>query len=92
MSETVDPRDVRKAGLPWTDNDVKRLRNLSLGGVPLHLIVREMGRPLEEVHRGRDHDARQRDAGRAARAGQAEPRADRAAHAAAGRSHRLEKG
>ena len=49
MSETIDPRDVRKAGLPWTDNDVKRLRNLSLGGVPLHLIVREMGRPLEEL-------------------------------------------
>ena len=49
MSEAIDPRDVRKAGLPWTDNDVKRLRNLSLGGVPLHLIVREMGRPLEEL-------------------------------------------
>ena len=49
MSEAVDPRDVRKAGTPWTDNDVKRLRNLALGGVPLRLIVREMGRPLDEL-------------------------------------------
>ena len=32
MSGEVDPRDVRKAGTPWTDNDVKRLRNLALGG------------------------------------------------------------
>ena len=49
MSDTPDPRDVRKAGTAWTDNDVKRLRNLALGGVPLHLIVREMGRPLPEL-------------------------------------------
>jgi hypothetical protein len=49
MAESVDPRDIRKAGTPWTDNDVKRLRNLALGGVPLHLIVREMGRPLDEL-------------------------------------------
>ena len=49
MSEAVDPRDVRKAGTPWTDNDVKRLRNLALGGVPMRLVVREMGRPLDEL-------------------------------------------
>jgi hypothetical protein len=49
VSEAPDPRDVRKAGTPWTDNDVKRLRNLALGGQPLRLIVREMGRPLEEL-------------------------------------------
>jgi hypothetical protein len=44
-----DPRDVRKAGTPWTDNDVKRLRNLALGGQPMRLIVREMGRPEPEL-------------------------------------------
>jgi len=49
MSETPDPRDVRKAGAPWSENDVKRLRNLALGGTPLRLIVREMGRPLDEL-------------------------------------------
>lgn len=49
MSEAPDPRDVRKAGTPWSENDVKRLRNLALGGTPLRLIVREMGRPLEEL-------------------------------------------
>jgi hypothetical protein len=48
MSES-DPRDVRKAGAPWTDNDVKRLRNLAIGGQPLRLMVREMGRPIEEL-------------------------------------------
>jgi hypothetical protein len=49
MSEAPDPRDVRKAGTPWTENDVKRLRNLALGGTPVRLIVREMGRPIEEL-------------------------------------------
>jgi hypothetical protein len=49
VSEAPDPRDVRKAGTPWSDNDVKRLRNLALGGTPLRLIVREMGRPLDEL-------------------------------------------
>lgn len=49
MSETIDPRDVRKAGTPWTENDVKRLRNLALGGIPMRLMIREMGRPLEEL-------------------------------------------
>ena len=49
MTEAPDPRDVRKAGTPWTDNDVKRLRNLALGGQIMHLMVREMGRPEEEL-------------------------------------------
>ena len=49
MTEAIDPRDVRKAGTAWTDNDVKRLRNLAIGGTPLRLIVREMGRPLDEL-------------------------------------------
>ncbi len=49
MSEAPDPRDVRKAGTPWSENDVKRLRNLALGGTQLRLIVREMGRPLDEL-------------------------------------------
>jgi hypothetical protein len=49
MSESPDPRDVRKAGTPWSDNDVKGLLNLALGGTPLRFIVREMGRPLDEL-------------------------------------------
>jgi hypothetical protein len=48
MSE-VDPRDVRNAGKPWTDTDVKRLRNLALGGQIMRLMVREMGRPEAEL-------------------------------------------
>lgn len=49
MSEATDPRDVRNAGKPWTDNDVKRLRNLALGGQLMRLVVREMGRPEAEL-------------------------------------------
>jgi hypothetical protein len=45
----VDPRDVRNAGKPWSDAEVTRLRNLALGGQVLRLIVREMGRPEEEL-------------------------------------------
>jgi hypothetical protein len=48
MSE-VDPRDVRNAGKPWTDQEVVRLRNLALGGTPMRLVVRELGRPEGEV-------------------------------------------
>jgi hypothetical protein len=49
MSEAQDPRDVRNAGKEWTENDVKRLRNLALGGQLMRLIVREMGRPEDEL-------------------------------------------
>lgn len=45
----VDPRDVRNAGKAWLDTDVKRLRNLALGGQIMRLMVREMGRPEEEL-------------------------------------------
>jgi len=48
MSE-VDPRDVRNAGKPWPEAEVKRLRNLALGGQIMRLIVREMGRPEAEL-------------------------------------------
>ena len=49
MSETVDPRDVRNAGKPWTDQQVKLLRNLAMGGQIMRLMVREMGRPEDEL-------------------------------------------
>jgi hypothetical protein len=45
----ADPRDVRNAGKPWSDVDVKRLRNLALGGQIMRLMVREMGRPEAEL-------------------------------------------
>jgi hypothetical protein len=45
----ADPRDVRNAGKSWTDQEVLRLRNLVLGGTPMRLVVRELGRPEEEV-------------------------------------------
>jgi hypothetical protein len=45
----ADPRDVRNAGQPWTDQEVVRLRNLALGGTPMRLVVRELGRPEDEV-------------------------------------------
>jgi len=50
VSETgADPRDVRNAGKPWDAREVLRLRNLALGGTPMRLIVRELGRPEAEV-------------------------------------------
>jgi hypothetical protein len=49
MSEATDPRDVRNAGKPWTDSEVSRLRNLSIGATPMRLIVRELGRPEDEL-------------------------------------------
>ena len=49
MSESVDPRDVRNAGTPWTDAQVKLLKNLAIGGQLMRLMVREMGRPEEEL-------------------------------------------
>jgi hypothetical protein len=47
--ETENPLDRRNAGKPWTDNEVARLRNLSVGATPLRLIVRELGRPEDEL-------------------------------------------
>ena len=49
MSEAPDPRDVRDAGKPWTEQQVKLLRNLAMGGQIMRLMVREMGRPEEEL-------------------------------------------
>ena len=45
----VDPRDVRNVGTPWTDAQVKLLKNLALGGQLMRLMVREMGRPEQEL-------------------------------------------
>ena len=47
--ETPDPRDVRNAGKDWSDAEVARLRNLSIGSTPMRLIVRELGRPEAEL-------------------------------------------
>jgi hypothetical protein len=47
--ETPDPRDVRNAGKDWTDAEVARLRNLSIGSTPMRLIVRELGRSEAEL-------------------------------------------
>ena len=44
-----DPRDQRNASKPWSEAEVKRLRNLALGGQIMRLIVREMGRPEAEL-------------------------------------------
>ena len=44
-----DPRDQRNAGKPWSEAEVKRLRNLALGGQIMRLIVREMGRPEADL-------------------------------------------
>ena len=46
---SVDPRDMRNAGKPWTDAEVSRLRNLALGGQIMRFMVREMGRPESEL-------------------------------------------
>jgi hypothetical protein len=56
MSETTDPRDVRNAGKPWSETEVTRLRNLALGGQIMRLIVREMGRPEEELRAKADEE------------------------------------
>ena len=47
--DATDPRDVRNAGKEWTDAELSRLRNLSIGATPMRLIVRELGRPEAEV-------------------------------------------
>ena len=47
--ETENPLDRRNAGKPWSDNEIARLRNLSVGATPLRLIVRELGRSEEEL-------------------------------------------
>jgi hypothetical protein len=47
--EAPDPRDSRNAGKEWSEAEVARLRNLSIGNTPMHLIVRELGRPEPEV-------------------------------------------
>ena len=44
-----DPRDSRNAGKYWSEAEVARLRNLSIGNTPMRLIVRELGRLEPEV-------------------------------------------
>jgi hypothetical protein len=46
---TPNPVDVRNAGKPWTYNELNRLQNLGIGNQPMRLIVRELGRPEEEI-------------------------------------------
>jgi hypothetical protein len=41
--ETPDPRDSRNAGKDWSDAEMARVRNLSIGNTPMRLIVRELG-------------------------------------------------
>jgi hypothetical protein len=47
--DAPNPLDVRNAGKPWTEAEVLRLTNLASGNTPMRLIVRELGRPEEEV-------------------------------------------
>jgi hypothetical protein len=47
--EATDPRDVRNAGAPWTEAELLRFRNLGGANTPMRLIVRELGRPEEEL-------------------------------------------
>ena len=47
--EGQNPLDIRNAGQPWTEAEVLRLTNLAGGNTPIRLIVRELGRPEEEV-------------------------------------------
>lgn len=47
--EAENPLDRRNIGKPWSDNEIARLRNLSVGATPVRLIVRELGRPEEEL-------------------------------------------
>lgn len=50
MTEAApNPLDTRNAGKPWSDNEVKRLRNLGIGNQPMRLMVRELGRPEAEI-------------------------------------------
>jgi hypothetical protein len=50
MTETnQNPLDVRNSGKEWSDKDAARLRNLTIGATPLRLIIRELGRPEEEL-------------------------------------------
>ncbi|MGE0057325.1 MAG: hypothetical protein AB7T32_05025 [Dehalococcoidia bacterium] len=49
MTESEDPRDSRNAGKDWTESESTRFTNLCVGGTPLRLIVRELGRPEPEL-------------------------------------------
>jgi hypothetical protein len=47
--QTTNPLDVRNAGKPWDQREESRLQNLVVANQPLRLIVRELGRPAEEI-------------------------------------------
>ena len=47
--DTPNPLDIRHAGEPWDQREESRLANLAVANQPLRLIVRELGRPAEEI-------------------------------------------
>jgi hypothetical protein len=47
--DAPNPLDVRNAGEPWTEAEELRFRNLGQANTPMRLIVRELGRPEDEL-------------------------------------------
>lgn len=47
--QAPNPFDVRHAGEPWDAREAARLSNLVVANQPMRLIVREFGRPEEEI-------------------------------------------
>lgn len=50
MSDSQSNLDSRNAGKDWTENELLRLKNHAGGNTPMRLIVREFGRPEEEIN------------------------------------------
>jgi len=47
--QAPNPFDSRNAGKPWDPREAARLQNLVVANQPMRLIVRELGRPEEEI-------------------------------------------
>jgi hypothetical protein len=47
--QAPNPFDSRNAGKPWDSREAARLQNLVVANQPMRLIVRELGRPEDEV-------------------------------------------
>jgi hypothetical protein len=47
--QAVNAFDVRNAGKPWDAREEARLQNLVVANQPMRLIVREFGRPEDEI-------------------------------------------
>jgi hypothetical protein len=45
----LNPFDTRNAGKPWDAREAARLQNLVVANQPVRLIVRELGRPEDEI-------------------------------------------